>query len=215
MRFCPKCKTETDRDRLDRCKPCTSTYQAVWRAANSEKIKEYRVAYHAANTEKMKASSAAWKAANPEKVKTYGVARYAANPEKYKALWAAYYAAHAARYAARYAANPEKYRAQQKSYCKANPDAKRIRKHNRRARELESGGILSKGLSDKLFKLQRGKCPCCGQPLGSGFHLDHIMPTALGGSNTDDNIQLLRQQCNNQKHAKHPVDFMQSKGFLI
>ncbi len=189
MRFCPKCKTETDRDRLDRCKPCTSTYQAVWRAANSEKIKEYRVAYHAANTEKMKASSAAWKAANPEKVKTYGVARYAANPEKY--------------------------RAQQKSYCKANPDAKRIRKHNRRARELESGGILSKGLSDKLFKLQRGKCPCCGQPLGSGFHLDHIMPTALGGSNTDDNIQLLRQQCNNQKHAKHPVDFMQSKGFLI
>jgi 5-methylcytosine-specific restriction endonuclease McrA len=52
-------------------------------------------------------------------------------------------------------------------------------------------------------------------PLGDNYHIDHIMPLALGGSNTDDNIQLLRQRCNNQKCAKHPVDFMQSRGFLL
>lgn len=56
---------------------------------------------------------------------------------------------------------------------------------------------------------------CCGLPLGDNYHIDHIMPLALGGSNTDDNIQLLRQRCNNQKCAKHPVDFMQSRGFLL
>ena len=33
----------------------------------------------------------------------------------------------------------------------------------------------------KLFRLQRGKCPCCSKPLGNNYHLDHIMPIALGG----------------------------------
>lgn len=35
------------------------------------------------------------------------------------------------------------------------------------------------------------------------------------GTNTDDNIQLLRKLCNLQKSAKHPVDFMQQRGFLL
>jgi 5-methylcytosine-specific restriction endonuclease McrA len=53
------------------------------------------------------------------------------------------------------------------------------------------------------------------QPLGDNYHLDHITPITLGGSNTDDNMQLLRQRCNNQKYNKHPIDFMQSRGFLL
>lgn len=78
-----------------------------------------------------------------------------------------------------------------------------------------TGQRLSKGLREKLMASQRGLCVCCGEILGENAHLDHIMPIALGGSNTDDNMQLLRQRCNNQKHAKHPVDFMQSRGFLL
>lgn len=38
---------------------------------------------------------------------------------------------------------------------------------------------------------------------------------ALGGTNTDDNVQLLRAECNNFKRAKHPADFMRQRGFLI
>lgn len=40
------------------------------------------------------------------------------------------------------------------------------------------------------------------------------MPIARGGSNTDDNVQLLCPACNLKKSAKHPVDFMQERGFL-
>lgn len=87
--------------------------------------------------------------------------------------------------------------------------------HKRRAQALASGGVLSVGLSAKLFKLQKGMCPCCKQPLGDDYHMDHKMPLALGGSNTDNNMQLLRKKCNQQKNAKHPVDFMQSRGFLL
>lgn len=92
---------------------------------------------------------------------------------------------------------------------------KRINEQNRRARKRENGGVLSKGLTERLFKLQRGKCACCKQPLGDDYHLDHIMPIALGGVNEDWNMQLLASFCNIQKHAKHPIEFMQSKGFLL
>jgi 5-methylcytosine-specific restriction endonuclease McrA len=91
----------------------------------------------------------------------------------------------------------------------------RIICQNYRSRKRANGGTLSKGLAEKLFKLQQGKCPCCKQPLGRNYHLDHIVPTALGGSNSDDNMQLLRATCNHQKHAKHPIDFMQQRGFLL
>lgn len=113
------------------------------------------------------------------------------------------------------AANPDKAKAAGCKYRANNPESHRIARQNRRARKLNDGGRLSRGLSQKLFKLQNGKCPCCNKPLGNDYHMDHIMPLALGGSNTDGNMQLLRQRCNNQKHAKHPIDFMQSRGFLL
>lgn len=76
-------------------------------------------------------------------------------------------------------------------------------------------GRLSRGLSEKLFKLQRGKCACCRSSINNGFHLDHIEPLSKGGENEDLNIQLLCPSCNKSKHAKHPVDFMQERGFLL
>ena len=80
---------------------------------------------------------------------------------------------------------------------------------------MSVGGVLTLGLSLRLFQLQKGKCACCKKPLGSNYHMDHIMPLALGGTNTNDNIQLLRARCNLQKQAKHPVDFMQQRGYLL
>lgn len=127
-----------------------------------------------------------------------------ANPEKVKAAQVAYKANH-----------PEKRKATVLKWDKANPEAKRIHAHTRRARKSMSGGTLSKGLLAKLFALQKGKCACCKEPLGSDAQLDHIIPIAMGGSNCDENIQLLHGLCNRQKSAKHPVDFMQEMGFLL
>lgn len=174
MKFCKKCKKETERYKMGQCAPCERAKSAAW---------------HKDNSEKSKANSAAWRVANLEKHKANNAAYRAANPEKHKAKCAAWY--------------------------KANPEKRRIFDHNRRAKQRANGGKLSPDLSAKLFKLQRGKCPCCKQPLGNDYHLDHIMPIDLGGANEDWNIQLLTQRCNNQKHAKDPIEFMQSRGFLI
>lgn len=114
------------------------------------------------------------------------------------------------------AENKEKREAKKAEWRANNKDKWVMYNHNRRARRITAGGKLTAGLSDLLFKLQRGKCACgCGKPLGDDYHLDHIMPLALGGTNTDDNIQLLRKTCNLKKGTKHPIDFMQTRGFLL
>lgn len=151
-----------------------------------------------------RAAAAAWQSANQDKHNAAASKWAAANREKARACVAKWHAA-----------NPDKSAARTAKWAAENPEARCINEQNRRARKRESSGKLSKNLADKLFKLQRGKCACCGKPLGDDYHLDHRMPLALGGPNTDDNMQLLRATCNLQKSAKHPIDFMQQKGFLL
>lgn len=200
MKTCTKCGeqkpiTEFCKDALrlegfrSQCKNCTKAADAKWYAANREKVKAASATYRVANADRCKAYNAAYSAANSEKRRADSAQWRIDNPEKHRATIAQWQA--------------------------ANPEARRIHKHNRRARKLESGGKLSPGLSAKLFSLQRGKCACCGQPLGTNYHLDHRMPLALGGQNVDSNMQLLRANCNLQKSAKHPIYFMQQKGFLL
>lgn len=190
IKFCQKCQAETERSKRGSCKPCERARTAAWQAANPDKRRASIATYRAANRDKLRADSAAYRAANPEKMRALTAAWEAANPERVRALKAAWFA--------------------------ANPEAKRIADQNRRARQRAAGGKLSPGLTEKLFKLQRGKCACgCKQPLGDDYHMDHRMPLVLGGTNTDDNMQLLRKRCNLKKGAKHPVNFMQQRGFLL
>lgn len=186
MKTCTKCGEAKPTTEFYKHARCRDGVRPDCKACcNAESAKRY-----ADNPGKGKAKAAKWRAENPDKV--------LANNDQ----WAA--------------DNPEKIRASKAKWKAANPEACRIHDQNRRAREIEAGGKLSKGLAARLFKLQRGKCACgCKQPLGNDYHLDHRMPLALGGTNTDDNMQLLRQRCNLSKGAKHPVEFMQSRGLLL
>lgn len=186
---CKTCGTTTERNKRGRCKPCACASQAAYRAANIDKVRSSEASYRAANQEKQKARSAA---------------RYAANPEEMKA-----------RLAASHAANPEKQKACIAKWKAANQETVRIYHQNRHARKLKNGGVLSKCLVERLLKLQRGKCACCHVSIEDGNHMDHVIPLALDGPNEDLNIQLLCGPCNMSKGAKHPVDFMQTRGFLL
>lgn len=172
-----------------RCKACAKACAAAIHAENPGLKKARAAAYYAANQADVLARTAEWRRRNPEKKRGYA--------EKW------------------HASNPEKARASVIAYQVNNPDANRIRSNNRRAKQQANGYELSKGLAERLFKLQKGKCPCCAQPLGRDYHMDHIIPLSRGGSNTDENMQLLRKKCNLSKHAKHPVEFMQQRGFLL
>lgn len=203
---CTKCGS-TERYASGQCKPCTRNSNKKWRANNPEKMASARANWKKENKEKLGQikydyrHSEAGKESGRKSAKRYALL----NPEKVlekKRLW-------------RVVSAP-KIKDYMREWRDKNRDLVVIHGQNRRARKKEVGGKLSADLSEKLFKLQRGKCACgCKQPLGDRYHLDHIMPLALGGSNTDNNIQLLRSTCNHQKHAKHPVEFMQQRGYLL
>lgn len=185
VKFCKVCNCATSRYASGRCKPCTNKYNKSWKTAHNKR----KVDPNDKRTSK-------------EKRRDRDAIRYQLRKEEFRETSRKWFEANSIR------AKELAIR-----WRKENPDAYRVQRQNRRARK--SNLKLSIGLSLILFALQRGKCACCGLPLGNNYHMDHIMPLALGGTNTDDNIQLLRQRCNNQKHAKHPVDFMQSRGFLL
>ena len=170
-----------------RCRTCANIYALQYRGSHQVLIKAAELKWRILNKEKITARVKEWRIRTAEKRKEY----------KYK--W--------------YAKNKTTALAYAKAWAKSHPKERRISQHNREAKN--SGGVLSKGLAEKLFKLQKGKCPCCGKKLGLNYHLDHITPLSKGGANTDCNIQLLRDKCNMEKHTKHPIAFMQEKGFLI
>lgn len=67
-----------------------------------------------------------------------------------------------------------------------------------------------------LFEKQGRKCAICRCKLAVGaYQRDHIMPLALGGGLDISNIQIVCPSCNQLKGAKHPVEFMQSMGYLL
>lgn len=76
-------------------------------------------------------------------------------------------------------------------------------------------GRLPRGTIPRLGGYQRWKCAICRTGIKRKYHVDHIVPLALGGEHKPENIQLLCPTCNVRKSAKHPVDYMQERGFLL
>jgi 5-methylcytosine-specific restriction endonuclease McrA len=130
------------------------------------------------------------------------LARYAArHPERLEASQRKYKAAH-----------PEKRRASVKKWDDANRHVRRLHAHTRRARKT---GKVSRDIAQKLLRLQRGKCACCGRRVGRKYQLDHVVALARGGAHDDSNLQILCPPCNRRKGAKDPYDFARESGRLL
>lgn len=178
-----------ERDKLYKQDPAYIERQRLYRQENSERLSAKTMEWQAANAEKFKAYQAAYQAANRKR----GIQRAIA--------WRQANKAHASAMARRWRT--------------ANLHRRVVSEQRRRARIKGVGGDLSPGIHSKLMALQQGKCAVCGVCLQTVRpHLDHIMPISKGGQNIDTNVQLLCPTCNLSKHAKHPIDFMQERGFL-
>lgn len=197
-------REQTSEVRKAGIKARVQAYNAIWRKTNAVKMKAVNDIWRANNIEKMTATTTAWRKLNPQKIREYTAAWEKRNPEK-----------QSAKSIARYAKDPEASKKRCAEWRNNNPGKTRAYMQNYKAIKESSGEKLSIGLAEKLFLLQGGKCPCCKLPLGDDYHMDHIIPLKRGGPNNDANIQLLRQRCNNQKNAKDPLLFMQSRGFLL
>ncbi|MCY0910901.1 HNH endonuclease [Massilia antarctica] len=177
---------------------------AAWAERNKDQIRARRVAFRIENRDVLNARTAKWKRENKDRARQSVSAWRLAHPEKVRG------------YQAKYRANnPDAVQAARNRWSQAHPENARVVQQNRMARKRASGGKISRGIVAKLMRLQKGRCACCGKLLGKGYNLDHHMPLARGGPHIDANLQLLRAACNLEKSARHPVEFMQSRGFLI
>lgn len=100
--------------------------------------------------------------------------------------------------------------AKRRAYVQANQEKAREWRQKRRGL-----GRLPRGTISRIGASQRWRCAACATNVRVGYHVDHIMPLALGGEHAPGNLQLLCGPCNVRKWAKHPIDFMQEKGFLL
>jgi 5-methylcytosine-specific restriction endonuclease McrA len=85
----------------------------------------------------------------------------------------------------------------------------------RRARKRAAEGSHTVDELKALFQRQRGKCAYCGVSIRNGYHIDHVIPLARGGSNWIANIALACAKCNLTKSATDPIEFARRNGKLL
>lgn len=97
-------------------------------------------------------------------------------------------------------------------YRKDRKDIYAAHARNRRAKYQEKHTIED---IEFLLKAQSFKCIYCKKSVKKKYHVDHIVPIALGGSNKRENLQILCPPCNLSKNKKHPIEFAQERGLLL
>ena len=178
------------------CIACHIITTAAYAKAHPEKgiarTRRYQEAYperllaaRKANKEKIAARSKAYKQANPDKIRADTRKWHAAHPEVVK------------------------------NWRKANPEAYRAQVQTRHARMANAEGRHTAEELKAMFQRQRGRCAYCSKSIRDGYHVDHIVPLARGGSNWITNISLACARCNLTKSAADPIEFAQRNGKLL
>jgi len=179
MKTCYKCKIEKSIIYFYKAKSKKDGLQS--------KCKDCEKSYNLNIRDKIKTSATTknWKLSNPDKVKADNKAWGLANPDKVKAKY--------------------------KKYQQATLDKGAAKTHKRRALKLNSGGTYAVKDIRLLIETQQSKCVYCKVELileGKGkYHIDHIMPLFLGGTNYPINLQALCPSCNMRKGKQHPDDY--------
>lgn len=89
------------------------------------------------------------------------------------------------------------------------------RAKERRGRMRGAEGRFTKADIRQILKMQHDKCAECRKRLNGTYHVDHIMPLSLGGSNWPRNLQCLCPPCNLSKNSKHPLEWARHNGKLL
>lgn len=158
------------------CKSCMNGNRKEWAKANPERDRQTKRAIEKRNREKKyeyrkRPERKAW-------MVKYSREWYEKNRERLKEIRAAWHR--------------ENYLSKRKEKMVHN---ERIR----RARKRAAKGSYSLDQVLAMYSDQSGKCAACSISLIDGYHCDHIIPLARGGSNEISNIQLLCPTCNKRK----------------
>lgn len=167
------------------CCDCSKSYAADWAISNPCAVKAIVKKCITKNAEKISQRQKVWRDANPN-----------------------YYANRRISHASEMAKASKKYK-------EKNKEKVLSWNRNRRAKIAGSNGTHSNQDVQDILRLQKNLCAECRVRLGGKFHVDHILPIALGGENTRKNLQCLCPSCNVRKGASHPLEWAKKKGRLL
>lgn len=102
-----------------------------------------------------------------------------------------------------------------RNWIKNHPERARASIRATKAKRRGASGRYTEQDIARRLEQQRSKCAWCRTSISKKFHIDHIIPIALGGTNDPKNLQLLCVSCNCRKCAKHPLDFARQEGRLL
>ena len=77
---------------------------------------------------------------------------------------------------------------------------------NARRRAGDHAAERQAALLNNWIRYGAYRCECCKEVTGEKYHIDHIVPVSLGGSNEKANLQLLCPACNMEK-GRHAIAF--------
>lgn len=102
-----------------------------------------------------------------------------------------------------YEKHRERYIARALKWQREHPESKRATSSRRRS---ATGSHTAADIAEQVAR-QRGRCFWCKAKVGDDYHVDHVVPLALGGSNDPENIVAACPACNLRKGAKHPMEW--------
>lgn len=156
------------------CKPCRKKamveYNRKWREDNPEYHSEYNRKWREDNPEAYLEYSAKYRVENREAVRASYAAWEAKNPR------------HAQEWAER---NPERAR-------------ETVRRRRARLRNVPTFEVTEKDIRRLLSRHGR-RCAYCSEVLGDSYHMDHVVPVSVGGSNGIGNLVPACASCNVSK----------------
>lgn len=185
------------------CVICQGNRKKEWAAQNKQHVANYAATYLQTHRDQIYKNNRANQLKHPERTKIARQNEYLRNKVRYNAAAKLYRTE-----------NKEQIRSADQLKRQINPAQYAAYKRNYKHRKQQAGKHTGKEVS-AILKAQHGKCAYCRMETSKRYHVDHIMPLALGGSNDRTNLQILCAPCNQAKSAKHPITFAQSLGMLL
>jgi len=207
--WCRSCKRERDRAGYENHKAKRQANMRRYREGNKDRIAERNRIYHETNRARIKEAKRAAYEANPQAV-VERVARWRReNPDKARAARKRRYDRHRKELLEKSKAwqhkNRDKVNAARRRWRAANPErfAHRNREHRSRVRARSRGNKVVPVDRLAIYERDGGICHLCGQPSDrKTFCLDHLVPIALGGPHSPENVAVAHRSCNRRRGIK-------------
>jgi len=182
------------------CKDCNTAAASRYYWENAERVKETVRDYQRRNREVVSAKSHARYIRNAEAIaeKNRAIRSTPEHKEWARDYWNKWRKE-----------NADKVREYQSRYFTSDKGRRQSRACAHRRRSLLHGAGPNFTRADIAAQRtrQKGRCFWCGEKVGVHYHVDHVVPLALGGSNGPENLVIACAPCNLSKGAKHPMEW--------